>query len=231
MKYGIAGLIVVLVLTWGLSELLLPGYYEKQVEASLREQVEKVELITVNISSRPAFLLLAGQVQHGSVQVKGVESQGLRIEELTARYENLVFSKTESQVKAIKGNNTFFKAVILEDDVEDYLQTTIPMIEKLSADLDVVFNSNQVILNFQIMFFGSSFDFELSGYFEIIDNYTIRYHPKDLKSGEMKLPSFITKALEELEFDLKLEQFLLPLVLNEIYLEGGKLFILGGSRQ
>ncbi len=231
MKYGIAGLILVLVLTWGISEILLPDYYEKLIESSLRKQVDEVDLININISTRPAFLLLTGRVDYGSLQTHGVIVNGLRLEELVARYENLILKKTSNGMQTISGSNTFLKAMILEDDMEHYLKTQVPTIEKLGADMEVYFNSDEVVLDFALPFFGSSIDLQLSGFFEIIDNRIIRYQPKNIEAGKIGSSKIIAQMLQELEFDLNLGQFLLPLELQKINLENGKLIILGGSRQ
>lgn len=230
-RYLLFILILILGLVVGISEVLLPAYYAEQVESGLRKQVSRVEGLDVKISSRPALLLLTGRIQHGSVMAKemrlqGAEVQDLQIEEVTASYKNLVIANTPEGVKAVAGTNTFFRAKFREADLNQYLNRRFQDFEQLKLDL----KEDLATLALQVTLFNTKISLKIAGNFQVVDQQVIRFVPQDLELENVKIPSILLNQLaKQVEFEIKLQEYPLPLDLQEIRIEEGNLLVLGGT--
>ncbi|AZR72195.1 hypothetical protein BBF96_01555 [Anoxybacter fermentans] len=228
MKKGliISGLILLLVLL--AIEILLPGYYEEKVEMVFRRQVDRVEFLEVNVSTHPALLLLTGRVQNGFIQARGVEFKGLRIESVESAYKDLIIANTPEGTKAVAGRNTFFQATFSEEDLNNYLKAIFTQFEDLNLEL----TPDLVSLDFKINLFGNVIELKLTGDFVVPDNHTVRFVPHSLEIGQYKITKLVLlKILKDIEFELEMKQYPLPLDLKEIRIEEGRLRVLGGSSQ
>lgn len=227
MKIGLAGLILVSVLTFGLTEFALPEFYAHQIEAGFRQQVEKVEAIDVSISTHPALLLLTGHIQKGSIHARGVKIQGLDIAELNASYKDLVFAKTEGGVKAVSGTNTYFQATFLESDLNRYIRAKYPQLNGVTLEL----TPGAAILTTQVKLFNTTMPIEARGKFSVPNNHTIRFALDGLELGKLSLTSLANNILPEVKFDMELGKYPLPLDLEEVRVEQDRVQVLGGSVQ
>ena len=226
MKKVLIALLLISFVILGLTESLLPDYYEKQVEMGFRRQVEQLENLHVEISAHPAFLLLFGKVQKGLIQAQGIGLEGLRIQEAEARYQDLAISSTPKGVRVAAGTNTYFRAVFLEKDLNEYLSTRYKNFDRLKLDL----TPEGVILSLGVILFNTTIQLQLSGNFTIPNNHTIRFVLEELDIAKVSIPlSLLSRLLEEIEFDLELEQFPLPLDLQKVGLENDRLIVLGGT--
>lgn len=230
-RYLLFILILILVLAVGASEVFLPAYYAEQVESGLRKQVSRVEDLDVKISTHPALLLLTGRIQHGSISAKkmrlqGAEVQDLQIEEVEASYKNLVIVNTPEGAKAVAGTNTFFRAKFREADLNQYLNRRFAGFEQLELDL----KDDLATLALQVTLFNTKVSLRVAGNFQVVDQQMIRFIPKDLKLENVKIPSFLLNQLaKQIEFEIKLQEYPLPLDLQEIRVEEGSLLVLGGT--
>lgn len=228
MKKGwivVAFMIFLLLLT---VEIFLPGYYEAQVEKGLRSQVHGVEFLDVDLSSRPAVLLLFGRIQQGSLYAKGITLEGVRLEEIQARYRDLVIVKTPAGTRAASGTNTFFEAVFREDDLNRYLGTRFPDLQ--GARLDLAPAGANLFL--KVNLFNTAVPLQVKGNFTIPNDHTVRFVMQGLDVGQINVSaSLLTSMLRGMDFDLELEEYPLPLDLREVRLEQDQLRVLGGRAE
>lgn len=227
MKIGLAGLILVSFLTFGLTEYALPEFYAHQIEAAFRQQVEKVESVDVSISTHPALLLLTGHIQNGSIHARGVKIQGLEIADLTASYKDLVFAKAKDGVKAVSGTNTYFQATFLEDDLNRYIKAKYPQFSNITLDL----TPGSAALTTQVKLFNTTMPVEARGKFSVPNNHTIRFALDGLELGKLSLTSLANNLLPEVKFDVELGKLPLPLALKEVRVVQDRVEVLGGSSQ
>lgn len=226
MKKVLIALIFISFVILGLIESFLPGYYENQVEVGFRRQVEQLENLDVEVTTHPAFLLLFGKVQRGLIRAQGIGLEGLRIEEIEAHYRNLAITNTPQGVKVAAGTNTYFQAVFLEKDLNQYLLTRYKNFDQLKLAI----TPTGVTLSLGVVLFNTTIQLQLSGNFTIPDNHTIRFVLEELDIAKVSVPiSLLSRILEEIEFDLELEEFPLPLDLQTVRLENDRLIVLGGT--
>lgn len=222
MKKGIIIFLVILLLGLGLIEIFLPIYYANQVENSLHRQLTEVDSLDVQISSRPALLLLTGKVQKGSLLAQGVQINQLHLRKLEARYADLTFVQTEQGLQSSGGQNLYFQAEILEDDLNEYLQSSLPQFDLIEVEL----KEDNATLNLK---FKDWINLKLTGTLVVVDQYQIRFVPKEEKNAE--LPSFlVSQILSFLVFDLGLKELPVPLDLQQIKIVDQKIIALGGSQ-
>ncbi len=212
---------IVLFIGLGVTEVLLPRYYENQVETALRQQVAGVDALEVKIRTHPALLLLTGRVQHSSFKTRGVIIDQVRIDSLESRYEDLVFVDTPQGTRAFGGSNLFFQADILEEDLNKYLKTILPQLDELRVEL----KPDKAIVYVKLQ---NWIDLKLTGTLEIVDDYRIRFVPIDLDEARISA-IFVSQVLSALEFDLGLKDSPIPLDVKEIKILEGKIQALGGS--
>ena len=229
MKYGVVGLLLVSLLTLGLTEYALPGIFAHEIEKSFRKQVEAVDSLDVKVSTHPAVMLLAGHIQNGEVHAKGVQIQGLKIAALDAVYKDLVFAKTpDGAMKAVSGTNTYFRAVFNEKDLNSYLQAKFAKFQNMNLEMA----PGVAALNLQISVLNTSIPVHLKGKFTIPDNKTIRFALEGLELGKFSLSSpLVASVLQEVKFDLSLGEYPLPLVLRDVKVGNGLLEVLGGTSE
>lgn len=227
MKKLLIGLGLILIIALAVTEFMLPGYFAEQIEVGFRQQVEEVDSLEIGISTHPALLLFAGRIQNGFVEANGVQIQGLRIDKIEAVYNDLMISETPDGVKAVSGVNSFFQAAFREEDLTVYLRSNFPEYGDLELDL----TPEQAAVTVWMTFFDMPLNIELTGDFEVVDNRIIRFIPEDLEIVNYKLPkSLVAALLQEVKFDLEIGEYPLPLTINEVRLEEGRILILGGSR-
>lgn len=209
-------------------EVFLPNYYEEQVEKGLHSQVTGLEYLDVELSSRPAILLLLGRIQHGSLHAKGVTLEGIRLEEIRAEYKDLVIVKTPQGTRAASGTNTFFEAIFREDDLNRYIAARFAELQ--DARLELAPTGASLLMELNV--FNTPLPLRANGNFSIPNDHTIRFTLQGLDVGQINLStSLVSSLLKEMEFDLEMEQYPFPLDLREVRLEQDRLRVLGGTAQ
>lgn len=225
MKYLLIALILIIAIFIGLTEFMLPTYYEEQIEANFHRQV-KMDYLDVEIASHPALLLLAGRVQSGSIHAGGIVTEGLRIEEVQSEYRNLVIKQANGTAKAVAGTNTHFQATFFEEDLNKYLRARVKELQNLNLAIE----PDGVTLNVAVDLFNTEIKLRLNGNFTIANSRTIRFVLESLDVGKINLTNaLLARVMQELEFDLEMKDFPLPLELKEIKLEEGRIRVLGGA--
>lgn len=221
MRKGFVIFLIILVIGFGLIEIFLPRYYEKLVRDSLQKQMTAVDSLEVQISTHPALLLLTGKVERGNLLARGVQINHLRLNKLEARYVDLTFTQSEQGLKSSGGQNLYFQAEILEEDLNNYLKTTLPQFDLIEVEL----KADYATLNLR---FKDWIDLKLTGTLVVVDKYQIRFVPKEDKNDE--LPSFlVSQILSFLVFDLGLKELPVPLDLQQIKIVDQRMLALGGT--
>lgn len=225
------GLIIIALLVFTLLvvvEVFLPGYYEAQVEKGLRQQVKGAEYLDIELSSRPAIALLLGRIHRGSLHAKGVTLEGIRLDEIRAEYKDLVIVKTPEGVRAASGINTLFEAIFREDDLNRYITARYSDLQGARLDLTPTAASLLIELNL----FNTLVPLRVNGNFSIPNDHTVRFTLEGLDVGQINIStSLVSSLLKEMEFDLEMEEYPLPLDLREVRLEQDRLRVLGGTAQ
>lgn len=218
----IIAILIILIIGIGVSEFLLPKYFEAQIEAALLRYDQNLEFLQVDLKTRPALLFLLGRVQQGKIEMRGLKIDQVRIEEIRAEYQDLVLKLEKGALTAVQGENLDFQAIFLEEDLNNYLATAFPQFDQVQIDLQ----PETVLVKVK---YANFVNMEIPGYIEVGDDYKLRFVPQNI--DQLKLSSLVvSQLLSFLEFDLGIKDYPLPLDLKEIKIESGKLVALGGSK-
>ena len=215
---------LIILLVTAVLEIFLPTYYEGRIEKSVKDNVQEYDYLEVDVDTDPAILLLMGRVEYGYIKTTGIRLDEIRIESIEALYHNLRFINTTEGLKAVEGQNTSFKAVLTEKDLNDFLRERYDQFQ----DLNINLSSSGVTLDLKEEIFGKLVKLTLTGNFQFADEETVRFTPQDLKVQDIEVPKLLlTRIIKAVEFELDLEQLPLPLNLKDIETEEDKLIIEG----
>lgn len=212
-----------------LSELLLPPFFSHLLQESLRESLDGVEVLRIQLKTSPAILLLLGRVQELYLKGENVMIQGLTIHTWEGHYSQILLPPVWQWGGGdwtIEGRNHFLTVVVNEDDLNVYLADSFQDVLQMEVSL----LEEGVFLSTSMELYNMALHVKMAGQFQVEEGQYIVFVPEDLTVENFQLPQIMMDYLmEELDFYLDLKQIPLPVHVTEIETRTGQVFFLGGE--
>ena len=228
MRSGITWLLIIVIITIGLTQILLPLALEGRVERALRQRLAAVEYLAVDIQSRPALMSLVGRFRRIRIEAKDFVIDDLPVGAFLVQGRQVKLDPRalyrNGEVLVENAADLRVTVLLTEDGINQYLWEKVDPEKRLHISL----MAEGAALVGNINFFGHRIDINLRGVFQVREQTKIIFVPEALTVENLEVPQVILNALvEDKALLMDLVGLPVPLIIDEMRLEQGQLYAFG----
>lgn len=210
------------------TQLLLPGLVEDRIAEGLRRSFGDVKIVRAKVSAYPAYHLLQGRIDSVNLDLRRVAIGDLVVDAVLLDGRNvrldmgrLVAGEGVRVTDADALRGTF---VIAEDDLNEYFWARFNQ----SRFFRVALDRGQAVLTGNMHVLGRDLAVRVAGEFRVGDRTSVSFVPSEVKVQNATVPQiFLDLIAKEWAVSLELDQDAIPLVVEDLLVEDGRLFIYG----
>lgn len=216
------------VLIFGATQLLLPGIVEHRIVEGLRRSFKDVKIVRAEVSAYPAYQLLQGRIDSVNFDLRRVAIGDLIFDAVLLDGRNIKLDMARlvagdgvrvTDADALRG--TF---VLSEDDLNEYFWSRFNQ----SRFFRVALDRGQAVLTGDMNLLGRELAVRVAGEFRVDGGTTVSFVPREVKVENTTVPQlFLDLIAKEWALSLELDQEAIPLVVEDLLVEDGRLFIYG----
>ena len=220
--------LIILILLAVIFQIVVPRLVSRELKKGLEGELEAGEVV-VRTSSFPVFKLLWGQVD--SLELKGEDLviDGLKVDRLGAEFKNLLLKQEDQYWLVSSGTNSYLYLKVDEESLNNYLADLpeLEVFEELRVDLipgrAMIVGQVNIVIKIPI---------QVEGDFRIDDSGDLIFFARQVAVGEMLISEdIISRLKDELEVRINLTDFPLPLNVEEVKINDGKIEVFGESEK
>lgn len=230
MKYAIALAALAIACVFLVGEAAIPGAVSTRLEKAIVASVDQAESVRVYVRTFPALAVALGRVDFLQVDARNITVDGLRVQRLflDARRADIdmhsVLREGKLDVKRIgRGDVT---VILAEDDLNAYFHSRDGILRlltvKLRRDVATVSGSASIL--------GVKVDLALDGRFVVEGDTRLAYVVDRFRVGDAVVPEVIKSGLlKSVDLSVDVSGLPIPLVLRDVSVQDGVVYIFGGT--
>ena len=214
--------LVILLIIYLFMQLYLPGVAEDRIKEGLMANIDQVEGLEVDARSFPAWEILFSQrVDHLKIEADWLVLEQLRLDSFRGEYKNVSYGD-----QVIYGKNTDLSVNISEDSLNKYVNDKYSSFNNFKVNLE----PENVHLAGHMDFLDARIKVQLSGKLTLADINEIAFEPGKFSVEEVDIPvSLLKKFVRDLGFTLDLNQYNIPLMVEDLRVSNDQLILEGGT--
>ncbi len=210
------------------TQLLLPGIVENRLVEGLRRSFGDVKIIRAEVSAYPAYQMLSGKIDSVNLDLRRVAFGDLVVDAVLLDGRNikldmgrLVAGEGVRVTDADLLRGTF---VIAEDDLNEYFWKRFNQ----SRFFRVALDRGRAVLTGNMNVLGRDLAVRVAGEFRVGGGTTVAFVPREVKVENTTVPPlFLDLIAKEWAVSLELDQEAIPMIVEDLLVEDGQLFIYG----
>ena len=212
------------------AQLALPGFVENRIAKGLRLSFDDVEIERAEVRAYPAYKLLSGRIDSVNLDLRRVASGGLTLDAVLVEGRNvkldmrrLVSGEGVRVTAADVLRGTF---VVAENDLNAYFASQSEEWGVFRIRLD----SGRAVVSGNVNFLGRDLAVRVAGEFRVRGGTSILFVPAEVEVENTALPQPLLDLIAQgwaVSFDLDFDREAIPLVVEDVAVEDGRLFIYG----
>lgn len=208
------------------SELLVPGVVERAVEEAVQAELPEAEQIDVRMRTLPAFRLLQGSVGRATIDIYGVEFEGIEVARVTITGRNVELEREalrNRQVEVRSADNLRVRVEFAAEAFAAYLEERTAGLIPFEVELAPP-NSARVVGRVEL--FGQTLQLGLDGHFEVIGPTRVQFVPDGLILFDEFIPNLLAEQITaSWEWEADVSRVPLPLQIEGLFVEGQRLIV------
>ncbi|MGE5574325.1 MAG: DUF2993 domain-containing protein [Bacillota bacterium] len=230
MKYAIALAALAIVCVFLIGEAAIPGAVSTRLEKTIVANVDEAGSVRVYVRTFPALAVALGRIDFLRVDARDISVDGLRVQRLflDARHANVdmraVLRGGKLEVRHIaKGDVT---VILAEDALNDYFHSRDGVLRLLTVRL----RPGAATVSGSANLLGVKVDVALDGRFVVQGDTRLAYVVDRFRVGNAVVPEVIKDGLlKSVDLSVDVSRLPLPLVLRDVSVQDGVIYIFGGT--
>lgn len=220
-------LVVIVVVVFAATQIFVPPLLEARVGEGLTPLANGAP-VHVKLSSFPAYRMLTGSVARFDVRVEDFSVDGLPVAEFQMNARNVdvdVGRLLQGEALPVRGAERFaVEIVVTEDGLERYVNDALAFPGRVTTEL----TSEGLRLSGDVTLLNNVVPVVVTGKFQRTGTTEIVFVPDDVAVQGTALPAFMVTVLREAyTMDIDLNDAPLPLLVDEVLHESGRLILRG----
>lgn len=225
-----AVLILVLVVTAG--QFALPRLAEERIEWALTDALDDVRWVRAEVRAWPPVIILGGRFTSINLDVRRATVGAITVDAILLDGQNVKVDMS----RLLAGEGVYVESaqelratfVIDQDDLNHYFWEQV----NHSQFFSVALRRGRAELTGRIRLLGREMDVRVSGDFRVDGPSEVTFVPREVTVENTRVPQLLLDAIaHEWGITLALYQDAIPLVITDLLVEDGKLFVYGTHPQ
>ncbi|MDI7247655.1 MAG: DUF2993 domain-containing protein [Bacillota bacterium] len=230
MKYAISLAALAIVCVFLIGEAAIPGAVSTRLEKAIVANVDEAGSVRVYVRTFPALAVALGRIDFLRVDARDISVDGLRVQRLflDARHADVdmraVLRGGKLEVRHIaKGDVT---VILAEDALNDYFHSRDGVLRLLTVKL----RPGVATVSGSANLLGVKVDVALDGRFVVQGDTRLAYVVDRFRVGSTVVPEVIKDGLlKSVDLSVDVSRLPLPLVLRDVSVQDGVIYIFGGT--
>ena len=230
MRRNILLALIIAIVVAGTMQWYIPRVVETRIGKAVEKAADQVNYLDIDVKVTPASKVFMGRIDKLTIDAKELVIQGLPIAAFVASFDGVWVNPLE----VLKGELVVqwvrqLRATVLleEEGINQYFWTHVDPGKRFAIRLVGGFAR----LVGQVSILGRPIELTLNGKFEIVGPTAIEYVPTELVVSQTRIPEFLLDAvMQERRFIIDLKDLPVPVMLDAITVERGKVYVFGKER-